>query len=166
MCDPITTAVVTAGLGIASSVMQYSAGNEAYASNKANAKTAFVADQDALQKQAMQEQDSAANDKLLMQQEARQKVAEASNNASASGVTGLSVSGLIDTIKGQELQRQQAADQNLENTLLSIQSQKKASSNNYVSRVSNVQKPSGMSLALGIGNAALGGVTSYYQMQK
>lgn len=146
--------------------MQYSAQKSAYQENKANADDAFISEQDAFQRQQQQEQDSAANDKLLMQQEARQKVAEASNNASASNVTGLSVTGLIDSIKSQELQRQQAADTNLENTLQSLQSQKRASGNNYKARVASVSKPSGASLAIGIGNAALGGMTSYYQMSK
>ncbi|QIG74588.1 putative internal virion protein [Rhizobium phage RHph_I20] len=146
--------------------MQNQAQQSAYSENKANADDAFISEQDALQRQQLQEQDSAANDKLLMQQEARQKVAEASNNASASNVAGLSVTGLIDTIKSQELQRQQAADTNLDNTLQSLQSQKRASGNTYKSRVASVQKPSGASLAIGIGNAALGGITTYYQMKK
>lgn len=166
MCEPFTIAAISTGLGLASSVMQYSAQNAAYEANQQNANNAFVSEQNALIKQQIGEQDAAASDKLLMQREANAAVATAENNASATGISGLSVSGLIDSIQAQEIERQQNASTNLENTLQSIQSEKTASSNNYVSRVQSVQKPSGLSLGLGIGNALVGGVGNYYSMKK
>ena len=54
---------------------------------------------------------------------------------------------------------------NLDNRIQELASEKKASSNNYVARVSNVQKPSPLSLGLGIGNAVIGGIGTYYQLK-
>lgn len=166
MCEPITIAAISTGLGVASSVMQYSAQNAAYEANKQSANDAFVAEQTALQKQQMGEQDAAASDKLAMQREANTAIATAENNASANGISGLSVTGLIDSIRAQEVERQTTASQNLENTLQSIQSEKAASSSGYVARVNSVQKPSAMSLGVGIGNALVGGVGNYYSLKK
>lgn len=165
MCTPLIGAVVSAGLGIAQSAMQYSAQNEAYKDNKVQAEKAFVSEQEALQRNQIGEQDAAAHDKLLMQKEATAAVAKSANIASANGVSGLSVDGLLTSIKRQEADRQEAANISLENKIMSIESEKSQSAENYVSRVKSVQKPSGMSLALGIGNALVGGFGSYYQMK-
>lgn len=165
MCTPIIAAVVSTGLGMAQSVMQYSAQKEAYRDNKEQSGKAFVSEQEALQRQQITEQDTANHDKFIMDQEALGTVAKSQNIASASGTAGLSVDGLIGTLKRQEQQRQEAADISIDNKLQSIQSEKAASAENYVSRVKSVQKPSGMSLALGIGNALVGGVGGYYQMK-
>jgi len=166
MCTPILAAVASTGLGIAQSVMQYGAQKAAYNDNKANANTAFVSEQDALQRQQMSEQDAAANDKMMMNREAVAKIAEAQNIASASGTTGLSVDGLINSIRRQETDRQDAANTNLDSRISEIESEKKASGQNYVARVKSVQKPSSLALGLGISNAIVGGVGTYYQMKK
>lgn len=166
MCTPVLAAVASTGLGIAQSVMQYSSQKAAYNDNKINANTAFISEQDALQRQQLSEQDAAANDKMMMNREAVAKIAEVQNIASASGTTGLSVDGLIGSIRRQEVDRQDAANTNLDSRISEIESEKKASGQNYVARVKSVQKPSGLSLGIGIGNAILGGVGSYYQMKK
>lgn len=163
MCDPIIGAIVSTGLGIAQSAMQYSAQNEQYKDNKIQSGKAFVSEQEALQRQSISEEDAAAHDKLTMQEEAVAAVAKSANISSASGTSGLSVEGLLTSVKRQEQRRQEATDISIENKLLSIQSEKEQSAETYVGRVKSVQKPSGLSLALGIGNSIIGGVGSYYQ---
>ncbi len=160
---PAITSVLSTGLGVMGAVMQHNSQKQAYNDNKTGAERTAVSELEALQRQELTEQDAAAQDKLLMQREAVASIADAKNRSSFSGTAGLSVNGLINSIRLQEAERQQAASTNLENQIRSIQSEKRASGENYVARVKSVQKPSGMSLALGIGNAVVGGIGSYYQ---
>lgn len=164
MCPPIVMGVLTAGLGIAQAVMQHSAQSSAYKQNVNNTNKAFISEQNAAQKNQIGEQDAAADAKFKMEREATARVAQVENSASYSGVSGLSVSGLIDSIRFQEAERQQTASSNLETRLQELQSEKEASRNNYNARIASVQKPSGMALGLGIGSAVLSGATTYYQM--
>ncbi|TXR49888.1 virion core protein, T7 gp14 family [Phyllobacterium endophyticum] len=171
MCAPIIMGVISAGLGIASAVGQFSQQQQAadnqnkfYDQNMANSRAAYAQQTAQVQEREKQEQDAQAQTAFEMDQEAKRERAKIENDSASNSQAGLSRDSLLADIDRQEATRQAASSKNLAWTLADLNGQKAAYGSQLVSNINSVQRgqaPSFMDLGINIAGAALGGFNSY-----
>ena len=161
MCDPVSIGMATLGLGVASSVGTYMSANASAKATTENAKVAFDNTQKTLSVREMQEQDQTAAKVGQMQREYDGANAQAINKASDAGLQGLTISGLVNDLTGQEADRVATSRDNLQNNLDQTQLMKKGAGIEEVNRINSSPPGSAASLALGIAGSAVSAGSAY-----
>jgi hypothetical protein len=159
MCDPLSLA--SFAIGTASSIAGQIQQQGLYEQNEANAMAAFRNNQVATNRRAAQEMDAAAAEKFDTSLDARKAVATQKVAAGESGVSGLSIEGLLRDFAGTKARHHDRVDQNLDWTLGQLEAEKRGQAFQTVDRINSVQRPSFAGLGLKIAGAGFDSVSSY-----
>lgn len=167
MCDPIS--LLSFGLSAAGSVVgfmgqsnQADAQTQEYNQNKAAAERAFADTTGAINTQQEQQQDAAALQ--IQQNDLKTRAAEATARAGAAagGIQGISVEEVMGDYAGQESRANAAINQQTKWDVAQGQNEKVAAGDQMASRANSMTpgvQPSPLGAILGIGQAAVSGVT-------
>lgn len=162
MCfDPMTMGLITAGIGVAQSVAQYSAQMQQAKAVEQNALQAFRNDQDQASLRQIQEADALAQKQKLQNLEEAEKVAEVEVSAAGANVSGISVGNLVAGIQRRAANNRQTQFENTKMTVAQLQLEKKGSRTNAQSRINSAPRPSALSLVAGIGGSLMDGYNTY-----
>lgn len=175
MCDPGSMALASLALTTASGVSSYMAqsaaadAQEEYnAQLRENAKQAYQNDLDALRLQQEQDVNASEEEILKNQIEARQTKARAKTAAGEAGVSGLSVSALLNDYNRQEAAYKDSIEHNLENRHKQRDLERTSAHTRYKSRVNSIQpvnRPSLIGTGLSIASEGLGTYSDYKRYQ-
>lgn len=175
MCDPISMALASFGVGAAQSVAQYQADSaSAKAQNAyylANAQRANKSAQEQMfqvQQRMLQEQEAGADEKIKNMRDARADRASAAVAAGESGASGLSVDALLREFSVNESQANEAVDRNTELGLNQLQNEITGIRSNAEDRINSVQraaKPSFFNTGLSIAAKGLESTSLYYDLK-
>jgi hypothetical protein len=138
--------------------------NRMYAENAARANQSARDQMFQTQQRMLQEQASAANEKIDVEREARAAKATAMTAAGESGVSGLSVDALLAEFDGRQAEYEDRIDQNTEWTLTQLNNEMKGIRSNAEDRINSIQraaKPSFFDAGLRIAGAGLNSYNSY-----
>lgn len=171
MCDFI--AVLGLAISAAQGVMQYQAQQaqyeqqeRIYEQNRLNALAAFRDQQQATNIRQIQEQETAAQERMDTALEARAARATAMTAAGESGVTGFSVEHLMRDYYAREQRFNDRVDTNLDWTMQQLQLEKKQQGYRALDRINSVPRgtpPSFGDAALRIAAGGLNTLTNYQQ---
>ncbi len=161
MCDPVSLGIASFALGAAQSVMGFvGASQDAKAEREAavreNAQT-----QNQLSLRQVQEQEAAARSNQSQNLEEAQAAADAEASAAVGGVSGLSLSSVLQDVRRRAANNRQATSENVKMTVAQLSLDKKGSANRAQSRINAARPPNPFTLVAGIGSAALGGFNEY-----
>lgn len=169
MCNPL--ALVGFAISAAQSVMEYQAAsaeaenqNRIYRENAARANKAAQEEAFAVNQRMLQEQEAAAAQKADVYREARAARATAEVGAGESGVSGLSVEGLLREFDGRAASQTDRIDQQTEWTLQQLQEQKRqirAQAEDRINSVQRAARPSFFSTGLKIAGTGLNFYNEY-----
>ena len=169
MCNP----ALAAGASVLQGIQQQNAAvdaanrqNAAYRENVNNSFTAFQDENRSLNRRIGQESDAKAQNSFAKMIEALRLQGRAQTAAGEAGVSGNSVSALLNDLTRQEGVAQNTISRNFENTKMQLEDQKTSTQATFKNRVNSVQKgyaPSAGDAMLGI---ALNAGTSYYAAQQ
>ncbi len=169
MCNP----ALAAGASVLQGIQQQNAAvdaanrqNAAYRENVNNSFTAFQDENRSLNRRIGQESDAKAQNSFAKMIEALRLQGRAQTAAGEAGVSGNSVSALLNDLTRQEGVAQNTISRNFENTKMQLEDQKTSTQATFKNRVNSVQKgyaPSAGDAMLGI---ALNAGTSYYSAQQ
>ena len=169
MCSP----ELAAGASVLQGIQQQNAAvdaanrqNAAYRENVNNSFTAFQDENRSLNRRIGQESDAKAQNSFAKMIEALRLQGRAQTAAGEAGVSGNSVSALLNDLTRQEGVAQNTISRNFENTKMQLEDQKTSTQATFKNRVNSVQKgyaPSAGDAMLGI---ALNAGTSYYSAQQ
>lgn len=167
MCfDPVTASVLSFAVGAAQSVAQYQAASQESKAAQQAATASYENDQHQLSLRQMQEQDATAQKASITNIEEAQKVADVQVSASGANLSGISVDNLIADVRRQGARNRDTQQQNLKNSLVQLQAEKRGSRVTNQGRINSVPRPSALSLVAGIAGAGLNGYNTYNkQMQ-
>jgi hypothetical protein len=142
--------------------------NRMYAENAARANQSARDQMFQTQQRMLQEQASAANEKIDVQREARAAKATAMTAAGESGVSGLSVDALLAEFDGRQAEYEDRIDQNTEWTMTQLNNEMKGIRSNAEDRINSVQraaKPSFFDAGLRIAGVGLDSYNAYSNRQ-
>lgn len=152
--------------GFAQQSQQADQQHQLYEENRRNAIQAFQDKQVATNNRMVQEQEAAAGTKFDASLKANAAKATAITAAGESGVSGLSIEGLLGDFSARTDRFNDRVDNNLDWTLAQLQSEKKgqaATTANQINSVRDADKPSFLDAGLRIAGA---GLNSYASAQK
>lgn len=169
MCDPVTAAVLAGGqfaIGAMSSIQAHNAQAKQYDANAAASNAAYVDEISQLNQRQVQEEAAASQEQQQNNIEAAKALASARVGAGERGVTGQTVELGFNDLIGQNLRDNTTIGTNLENTMTSLQWEKKAADSRRISRINSVNRPSKSATGLQIASSAVNAGTSYAGMTK
>lgn len=161
MCGPIAVAGLSAALALGQTVSGYVGQRQAFNANQTAANLTSANERNILEQQRVQldqEKSESAFDTAIA---AAQSQGRISASASEQGLSNSSLIGALNADMfgiGRAASIESANDQNARNQ---IATQSTGIELDRRSRIASVSKPSGLSLALGIGGAALSGVNGF-----
>lgn len=174
MCE--LTTMLSFAVSAASSVVgymgqmaQYKQQEALYEQNRKNAIAAFEDTQRATTLRQIQEQEAAAATRFDNNIEANAAKATARTAAGESGVSGLSIEGLLAEFSGRSARANDRADQQMDWTMNQLQAEKKSQGYTAVDRINSVprgQKPFFGDALLRIAGAGVDAYAGYRQSQK
>lgn len=160
MCDPVTLAVISFGVGAAQSIASYSAAKKQKAANDAAAARAYENDQTQLTTRQIQEEQKALQDKYTQNLEQARAQANVANSAAGAGVGGVSVNNLTAEVGRRASRNRVNLDRNLAMTAQQLQIDKEGSRAHRQSQINAVPVPNPISLVAGIAGAGLDAFSS------
>jgi hypothetical protein len=174
MCE--LTTMLSFAVSAASSVVgymgqmaQYKQQEAMYEQNRKNAIAAFEDTQRAMTTRQIQEQEAAAATRFDNNLEANAAKATARVAAGESGVSGLSIEGLLAEFSGRSARANDRADQQMDWTMAQLQDEKRSQGFTAVDRINSVprgQKPFFGDALLRIAGAGVDAYAGYRQSQK
>lgn len=103
----------------------------------------------------LQAQEAASQDRFLLGQEGAGAAGTATASAAEAGVSGMSVTSLLEQYAAETSFAQGSVDKSLANTRAELARRKVASGIEYQNRLAGVPKPSGFATGLEIGGASI-----------
>ncbi|OHB34781.1 MAG: hypothetical protein A2882_01335 [Phenylobacterium sp. RIFCSPHIGHO2_01_FULL_70_10] len=162
MCEPVSIiSGVSAGLGIASSVANYSQGKKNAKAQRAAAIAEYEANMRGLNTRGLQELEAAAQTRLQQQREYRAARAQAIVAAEDAGVMGISADALLNDLALQQNERDDATRTNIDWVLQQLREEQQGSANVMQSRYNAARNPSLGSLLISVGGQAIGAYDKY-----
>lgn len=162
MCEPVSIlSAASAGLGIASSVGQYSQSKRNAKAQRAAAIQEYEANMRGLNDRGQQELEASAETRLQQQREYRSAKASAVVAAEGAGILGNTVDGLLNDLAMQQADRNKAVDTNIDWTLRQLRAEQQGAANTMQGRHNQARNPSFGSLLINVGGQALNGYMGY-----
>lgn len=171
MCDPVTIAVASFGIGAVQTGMSYISANQAaqqqndmVRENQKAANANLVREYADVQRRQIQEEDAAAVQKQDVSREARAARATTMAAAGEAGVAGLSVDALLADVYGKEATAKDRIDQNTGFTTENLTREMdglKAKAKDRINSMPWATGPSPFAAALKIGGLGLNSYSNY-----
>lgn len=175
MCDPMTLAIASFGIGAAQSIASYGQQkqqaerqNQYYQDNAAAANKALVNTYAGQQNQQLQERNASSQKLFEGQIKAAEGRATAVTSAGEAGVSGLSVDALLGDFYARESRNKDAIDSNYQMTRDGIRANMEGAQAQGQSRINSVQQavaPSFGDALLRIAGSGVSAAGTYYNMQ-
>jgi len=159
MCDLISG--VGLALGGAKTLGDFLSGGASASANRASASADYLINGLQIAERMRQERKAAAEKGWQMQQQYEQVVSAGQNKASEMGVSGNTIQGLMDSLAGQEANRQRIVKENSDNVANQLAMQSMSEATKLQSRFNANRAPSLSSLALGLAGDAMGSLRDY-----
>jgi hypothetical protein len=144
MCNPIVgvgLALVQGMVGHQAAMQDYNAQSQAWRQNYVNALAAGRDEQNQLLLRSMQEEDAKNQKVEVLNIEEAQRRAEAEVSAAEGGVSGISISNVLQDIGRRAAFNRQTEERNFEMTAAQLTQEMNATNTRIMGRINSVQRP-------------------------
>lgn len=164
MCDPVSLSLVSAGIGVATSVATFTGQQKAYHDNQTAANLTYANTSNSIARKATQI--DAQQSESVFDNAVKSAADDSSVVASASD-SGLSPNALVHSLNTVDFGNARAAtlaDINAQNQRIQLGQDQTDANIRRVSQINSVQKGSPVSLLLGIAGSAASAGSQYHQL--